>query len=351
MSGPVWRHVIGQPEAVRLLQAATDDPVHAYLFLGPPGSGKRDAARTFAAALLCRAGQCGVCRDCTLALAGHHPDVSEFYRAGAAISTEQADEIVRRAALSPVEGDRKVMILDEFHLLQPPVAAKLLKTIEEPPPSTVFLVLADQLVLDLVTIASRCVRVSFRPLGVDDIAQVLRDEGVDADAALAAADAASGDLSRARLLATDPGLAARRAAFASVPTQLDGNGATVAKLTDELLAMIDAAAEPLKARHRDELTALEERVAQTGERGAGRKTMEERHRRELRRHRMDELRFGLATVAGRYRDHLATTSGGRRGLDEIAAVGRIHEALETLERNPNESLLLQALLLGLPPVR
>ena len=76
----------------------------------------------------------------------------------------QAEEVVRLAALSPVEGRRKVLILDEFHLLRPEGAARLLKTIEEPPPSTVFVIVADDVPHDLVTIASRCVRVDFRPL-------------------------------------------------------------------------------------------------------------------------------------------------------------------------------------------
>ena len=347
---PLWDAVTGQHEAVELLRRCLGEPVHAYLFLGPDGSGKRGAARVFAAALLCRHGGCGVCRDCTLALHGEHPDAAEIVRAGPAISTAQAEEIVHRAALAPVEGSRKVMILDEFHLLAPAVAAKLLKTIEEPPASTVFCILADRLVPDLVTIASRCVRVVFRALTDGVVSGALQADGIDERVAVEAARAALGDLDRARLLAIDPGLFERRSAFASVPHRLDGTGVRVAQLTEELLGMIDAAARPLKARHAGEFADLETRVAQTGERGAGRKTMEERHKRELRRYRTDELRAGLGTIAAAYRDRLVTGVEGRRGLEDTAAVDHVVDALEALERNPNEALLMQALLLRLPPI-
>ena len=132
----VWQAVVGQPNAIRRLQASAANPLHAYLFVGPSGSTKNEAARAFAALLLA-----GVddpqARDARLALAGQHPDVREFARVGAAISKDQADEIVRLAALAPNEGNRKVLILDEFHLLSGEAAAKLLKTIEEPPDSTV----------------------------------------------------------------------------------------------------------------------------------------------------------------------------------------------------------------------
>jgi DNA polymerase-3 subunit delta' len=238
------------------------------------------------------------------------------------------------------------MILDEFHLLRAEAAARLLKTIEEPSASTVFLVLADDVPPELVTIASRCARVELRPLTETTVHDALVHEGVPHDIAFEAARSAGGDLDRARLLATDPALAVRRAAFTHVADRLDGHGAAVATIVDELLGLIDAAAAPLQARQEAEAKALDERVAQLGERGSGRKTLEERHKRELRRHRTDELRSGLVALAGRYRDEL--TAGGDRVADAVAAVAAIHEALEALERNPNEALLLQALLLQLP---
>ena len=125
MTAPkLWSAVVAQDRAVALLDAAAREPVHAYLFLGPRGSTKTEAARAFSAALLCPNGGCGECRDCRLALSGEHPDVQLIAREGAAISAAQAEDIVRRAALAPVEGRRKVLVLDEFHLLRPEAAAR-----------------------------------------------------------------------------------------------------------------------------------------------------------------------------------------------------------------------------------
>ncbi|MCB0979927.1 MAG: hypothetical protein H6513_08970 [Acidimicrobiaceae bacterium] len=342
----VWDGVIGQARAVEHLGRAAGASVHAFLFVGPPGCTKDEAARAFAALLLTGHDDPDA-RDARLALAGEHPDVREVQRAGARISAEQVSDIIRAASLAPVEGSRKVMILHEFHLLDATAAARLLKTIEEPPPSTVFIVLADQVPPELVTVASRCVRIEFASIGVDAIRDTLTHEGVEPGTADLAARASEGNLTRARVLAADPGLMERRAAFAAVPTRLDGNGATVVALCTELNALIEAAGAPLAARQAEEADALEARVAAAGERGSGRKQLEERHKRELRRHRTDELRSGLAVIAATYRDALVD---GRLPRPEAAAtaVHRVHRSLEALDRNPNESLLLQALLLDLP---
>lgn len=346
MSPSVWSAVVGQAQAVSRLSRAADDPVHAYLFVGPPGSTKNEASRSFAALLMSGIDDPSQ-RDARLALAGEHPDVREVVRQGARISADQVADIIRSASLAPVEGTRKVMILHDFHLLDASAAARLLKTLEEPPASTIFIVLADQVTPELVTIASRCVRILFAALSNDVVAATLVESGIDPDTARVAAAAAEGNLTRARVLATDTGLMGRRQAFAGLATRLDGTGTTVVKLCSELLALIDAAAAPLATRHARELAELEARVAATGERGSGRKLVEDHHKRELRRHRVDELRSGLGVLAGAYRDALV---GGQLSRPEagVTAVARIHGALESMERNPNETLLLQALLLDLP---
>jgi len=346
VTGSVWAHVVGQPQAVSRLTLAAADPVHAYLFVGPPGSTKAEASRSFAA-LLMAGHDDPTHRDARLALAGQHPDVREIERTGARISADQVADIIRNASLAPVEGRRKVMILHDFHLLDAPAAARLLKTVEEPPPGTIFIVLADQVTPELVTIASRCVRITFAALSDEVVAADLVEAGVDPEMAAVAAIAAGGDLTRARVLASDPGLMERRDAFAGAAHRLDGTGNTVVSLCTELLALIDAAAAPLAARQAEELTALESRVAATGERGSGRKQVEDHHKRELRRHRADELRSGLAVLAGTYRDALVQGQLPRPEAG-ATAVTRIHSALEAMERNPNELLLLQSLLLDLP---
>lgn len=342
----VWDDVVGQQTAIERLERAAVAPVHAYLFVGPAGSTKKEAARAFAALLIAGADDPGH-RDADLALRGEHPDVKEVVRSGPAISFEQAREIVRTASLAPSEGDRKVLILDEFHLLRPEGAALLLKTIEEPPASTTFLILADFVPHDLITISSRCARIDFRLVDEQHIADRLVSEGVDPDSAEEAAAAAAGSMDRARVLAADPELAARRRAFAEIPHRLDGTGATVMRLVDELTAKIEAAAGPLADRHAAEVTALEERIERYGERGSGKKAFDDRHKRELRRHRTDEWLAGLTVVAGTYRDVLVA-GGATRPDDVAAAVTRIHQAMEAFERNPNEALLLQSLLWSLP---
>jgi DNA polymerase-3 subunit delta' len=342
----VWDDVVGQPGAVARLTAAAAAPVHAYLFVGPPGSTKHVAARAFVALLLAGADD-PAGRDCRLALAGEHPDVHEVERTGPAISADQAREIVQLTSRAPVEGDRKVIVLHDFHLLTGEAAARLLKSIEEPPQSTTFVVLADFVPNELVTIASRCVRIDFSSIPDDVMAARLAAEGISADIVPEAVAAAGGDLSRARILARDPALAARRRAFAAIPERLDGTGATVVATVEELLALIESAAAPLVERHAAEVAELDARAEQFGERGSGRRTLEERHRRELRRHRTDELRSGLGVLAAAYRDLLVA---GRSHRPEalVTAVGRIHEVLESMEHNPNEPLLLQSLLWNLP---
>lgn len=342
----VWNDVVGQDNAVAAMRRTAERPVHAYLFIGPPGSTKDEAARAFAATLL-TGDEDATSRDARLVLAGEHPDVTEVVRVGPAISADQAAEIVRQSNLSPVEGRRKVLVLHEFHLLNAAGAGRLLKTIEEPPPSTHFVVLADFVPADLVTIASRCVRIEFSPIGADVLKARLVDEGIEPERAAAAAAAAGGNLDRARLLVADPDFVERRTAFAAAPNALDGTGAAVVSTVAALLARIEAAATLLAARHRDEIAELDAREQRMGTRGSGRLAIEARQKRELRRHRTDELRSGLAGIAGRYRDALVAGSVTHPEA-VITAVHRVHHAIEALDTNPNETLLLQSLLWSLP---
>ena len=207
--------------------------------------------------------------------------------------------------------------------------------------------LTDQVTPELVTIASRCVRIVFAALSNDAVAARLVESGIDPETAMIAALAAEGNLTRAQVLATDEGLMARRDAFAGLAARLDGTGTTVVKLCTEVLGLIEASAAPLAARQAEEAKALEARVAAAGERSSGRKQLEEHHKRELRRHRVDELRSGLGVLAGSYRDALVRGQLPRPDAG-VAAVTRIHLSLEAMERNPNETLLLQSLLLDLP---
>ena len=345
----VWDGVIGQDHAVAHLTAAAVNPVHAYLLVGPAGSGKRAAARAFAALLL-SAGSEGYDaeRHVRLALAEAHPDlrVVEPTLATGGISTDDAKAIVKQAVLSPAEGHRKVILLEDFHLIGD-AAAVLLKYMEEPPRSTFFVILAEDVPPELVTIASRSVRIDLGPISLAAVEAQLLADGIDADRAASIAAAAAGDLDRARLLATDARFALRSEALRAMPGRLDGTGARAAELAAEVKALIDDAQDVIDARHQAEAAELQERIDRYGQRGSGDKEIEKRQKREVRRHRNAELRFALATFAGVYRDVLPTAAHPDR---IVAGLHRLDSAALALERFPNEALLLQALLAHLPPL-
>lgn len=344
-----WRDVVDQPSAVRQLEAAVRAPVHAYLLVGPPGSGKRALARGFAAEVL--AGQAtGDDRErhVRLALAEQHPDLRVVEPEGMTFRKGEAERMVRHATLAPVEGGRKVVVALGCEFMEDEAAGYLLKIVEEPPASTVFVLIANEVVPELVTIASRCVRIEVHSLAEAAIAERLVAEGVEPERAAAAAAAASGDMERARTLASDDRLALRHRAWREVPRRLDGTGARAAQVVGELQAMIGEALVPLQQRQAAEAAAVDAQVEQFGLRGAGKRETETRHRREVRRFRMAELRFGLATLAAAYRDALVAHAGGPPSSALVDALRRIDDAGLALIRYPNETLLLQALVARLP---
>lgn len=353
----LFAEVVGQERAVARLEAAARRPVHAYLFHGPPGAGKRTAARGLAAALLCPDGGCGVCNSCRRALAGTHPDLVTIERSGASLVVDDARDITVRAQKRPLESTRQVLVVPDIHLASLSAPA-LLKTVEEPPPSTVFILLADALPPALATIVSRCIQVPFVAVAPATVEGWLVGRGVDGAVAASVAAASGGNLDRARLLADDPGFNERRERWRSVPARLDGTGAAAVTVADALLGMAEGALAPLREEHARELAALEERAESTGARGVpGRRGVEDRHKREERRWRTDDLRMGLAALADAYRDRMvavvssATPPGSpgagserRRAAAHVEAVGRASTALS---RNVREDLLLEALMVEL----
>jgi DNA polymerase-3 subunit delta' len=203
--------------------------------------------------------------------------------------------------------------------------------------------------------------VRFVPLSTEQLVERLVVEGLEPEGARRAADAAGGDLERARILAADPGLEARAASWRSIPDRLDGRGSSVTTLVAELTGQLDEALGPLDARHRAELGELAQRIERYGLAKGLQKATEDRHKRERRRFRTDELRFGLAVLSRACRDRLAarvsspaTADGFHLGGPGATAVMEpfvaLRAAAEALERNPNETLLLEALLLRLHPL-
>ncbi|MGA1361530.1 MAG: hypothetical protein ACO36A_01270 [Ilumatobacteraceae bacterium] len=343
----VWDAVTGHAHAVDILRQSAANPVHAYFFLGSEGDGKETAARAFAALLLSGTDD-ATDRTNELVMRGVHPDVHEVLREGASILTKEAESVVTRAGTTAVEGTRKVIIMHEVNLMQAGAVVRLLKTVEEPAEGVFLILLADAMVDLLVTLASRSLTVNFGSLTENEIRDALVRSGVDADRAAAAARASHGSIDRARLIATDTQLVHRRERFANVPRRIDGTGATVAAIVDELLGLIDDAAEPLHRRHEQEVAEFEANMAAMGVKRGGKKALDERHRREIRRHRTDELRAGLVEIASVYRDELVGNPHIHRPAGYVDAVERIHKAMGHLGLNVNEALMLRDLLWSLP---
>lgn len=332
--------IVGQSRAIAILRASLASPVHAYLFVGPAGSQKHACAKAFAATLL----------DDKRAFDGVHPDVIEIEREGASISVEQAREISRVAARSPSEGARKVLILEDFHLVDE-AAPALLKTIEEASETTIFVIMAERVTPMLVTIASRCVRVDFSRLSDASVREVLVAEGVDPIRASDIATSAMGNVDRARLLVNDAGAVARHQLWLSLTSRLDGRGTTRTTIGDEIVAALDAALDSLNAQHESELASQKAHVKEGLATQGSLKTVEAMQKREVRRFRTDELRVGFATLAQEFARRLQLAPDE----NEISVVEHALEALRWANRslvfNPNEALLLQGLLAKLDDVK
>ncbi len=156
-------------------------------------------------------------------------------------------------------------------------------------------------------------------------------------------------MDRARLLALDEGFVARQDRWRAVPERLDGSGSTIAVLAAELAGAADELVAVLRERQAEEIAALEAQAERAGERRiTGRQAIEDRHRREQRRVRVDELWAGLAILAAAYRTRLASpTLQAHRAAKLASALAAIDQTAASLARNPNELLLLQALLIKL----
>lgn len=349
MLDALWAEVVGQPQLVNDLRAAAADPVQAYLLVGPEGTGKRAAATAFAAELVAGGlDEPAAQRAVSLTGNGMHPSVHLVERVGANISVGEARDVVKAAARAPSEGNLQVFILDEFHLVHE-AAPTLLKAIEEPERGTMFVVLAEEVTEGLVTIASRCARYTLPPVPVDAVRDRLTTEGVEPDVALEAARRADGSFRRARLLARDAALVTRSDAWHGAPARLDGTGATLCVVADELLELIEGVLEPIAAKHAEEVAAFEEMVEMTGDKATGRrKAMEDRHKREARRLRTGELISGALALLGSYRRSAAEGAGVSTEA-YVQAASAVQQFTDAIRSNANEPLALRALLLQLDP--
>jgi DNA polymerase-3 subunit delta' len=232
----VWRDVIGQEPAVAALQRAVSEPgamTHAWLFTGPPGSGRSVAARAFAAALECASGGCGDCRECRTALDGSHADVDVIATEGLSIKVEQARDLVALAAHRPSVGPWRVIVVEDADRLTERAADALLKALEEPVARTVWMLCAPSVEDVIITIRSRSRHVRLRTPPVEAVAELLqRRDGVDPGMALYAARAAQSHVGLARRLARDEGARIRRRDVIALAGRIRGVGDAVNAASD-----------------------------------------------------------------------------------------------------------------------
>jgi DNA polymerase-3 subunit delta' len=233
---PVWRDIVGQEPVVALLSHAVADPAamtHAWLFTGPPGSGRSNAARAFAAALQCPQGGCGTCRECRTALDGTHADVDVVATEGLSIKVEQARELVQLAALRPSVGRHRVILVEDADRLTERAADALLKALEEPAARTVWMLCAPSVEDVIITIRSRSRQVRLRTPSTEAVAGLLeRRDGVDPAMARYAARAAQSHIGLARRLARDEHARIRRHDVLALATRIRGVGDAVDAAAD-----------------------------------------------------------------------------------------------------------------------
>lgn len=388
----VWTDLIGQEQVVATLQRAVAAAssgstsramTHAWLITGPPGSGRSNAAKAFAAALQCRSGGCGECNACTTALAGAHPDVTVVRTEQLSIGVDQVRELVRRAAMSPTLGRYQVLVVEDADRITERGADALLKSIEEPAARTVWLLCApnpDDLV---ATVRSRCRRVELCTPSTAAITELLqRRDGIDELTANYAARVAQGHIGRARVLARSEQARKRRAEVLALPGKLTTVGACL-RAAGELVetATADAAAvtAELDVREREE---LERSLAGATGSGGGARNIKQRHAqaalRELdeqqkargKRLQRDSLDRVLTELTSFYRDVLSVQTGAGAALinveqsdqvDRIAAgstpeatirgLDAILHCRRALETNVTPVLAMESLLISLSKAR
>ena len=233
MSTGIWDKLIGQQHVVDELSHAVADAgrivigehgpamTHAWLITGPPGSGRSTAATSFAAALVCPEDGCGVCEACRTAPVGGHPDVNVVSTDTLSYSTAEARQLVLKSEMSPIKSHWHVIVMEDADRLTESAVNVLLKSLEEPPPHTVWVLCAPSVEDVLPTIQSRARHVPLRTPSTADVARLLVDNyGVDTAMASFAARASQGHIGRARGLARDEHVRMRRQEVMRIPLHL-----------------------------------------------------------------------------------------------------------------------------------
>lgn len=361
----VWEQLVGQDSTVEQLQRAVAEerPAHAWLFTGPPGSGRSTAARALAAGLLCEQPDpaqrgCGKCKSCRTAMSGTHADVTHYATENVQVKIEEARDLVVRAQDRPSVGRWRVIIMEDADRMPERTSNVLLKAIEEPPPHTIWLLCAPSPIDVLITIRSRCRPVTLKVPGTQQVAELLhRRDGVPQETAAHAARLAQGHVGIARRLALYPEARQRREDVVRLPLGLSGISAAVAA-ADRLIATAEAEAEA-DAEERNE-AEKNQLLLTLGAPESGRlpptmtaavRRLEEDQKRRAKRIQVDTLDRFLIDLSTFYRDvltlqlqtgsplineHLqreltdyAGNAAAERTLEQIDTINRTRARLQT----------------------
>jgi DNA polymerase-3 subunit delta' len=380
----VWADLPGQEAAVAQLRraAAEDAPTHAWLFTGPPGSGRSNAARAFAAALQCQAADpaergCGTCHACRTVLAGTHPDVAQVATEHVTYAIADVRELIGKAQDKPSGGKWRVIIMEDADRMTERTTNVLLKAIEEPPPHTVWLLCAPSPADVLVTIRSRCRPVGLRVPNVEAVTELLvRRDGLTPEQARFAARISQGHIGIARRLARDEGARLRRDRTVRLPLGLRSvSDAVIAAgdLVELSTSEANAAAEErgaAEARRLRETLGLAEDAPVPPQLRSQFKQLEETQKRRAKRGVNDSLDRSLIDLTTFFRDVLTLQlkagtelvndylgaelrSYATRSTPEqtLARIDAISEARVRIAANVSPLLAMEAMMAGLLPPR
>ncbi len=320
--------IIGHEATLHLLEAELEAPGHAYLFTGPAGIGKATVAQHFAAGLVCDDEPCRA-----RVRRAAHPDVTVLGPEGkTALGVEQARAAIAQANLHPVEGARKVFIFDEASLMTDAAANALLKTLEEPSASTVFVLIADSPDDLPVTIASRCRTVHFGRVSEHEITEALVARGVSAERAEETARIAGGSPGMALAFATEPETAAFRDAWLSVPQRVTGQPGDAFRLAEEMLAAGAPLLHALESRHATELAGFEEAGLEPP------RAVVDRQERAVQRAGAALTVSGLEMLASWYLDAVAAQHGAPLRNPDLPAASLARVRPEHAVRSAEQAL-------------
>lgn len=347
----VFDNLIDQEHVISILRdavsAASDstnesqEMTHAWLFTGPPGSGRSNAALAFAAALVCRTGGCNNCTDCKTAITGSHADVELIKTEGLSIKIDEVRELITRASWSPAVGNYRVVVIEDADRLTESAANALLKAIEEPGLRTVWLLCAPSSTDVLPTIRSRTRSLVLRTPSIAAVAELLEKEKFSPAMADFAARASQGHIGRARHLAKSEEARSRRQAILKI-SLLITDIASAFKAAQVLVEAAKAEAEEEAERRDDaELSALKEAWGQQGSKltqGGSKAVKELEKEQKSRTTRMvrDYLDRALLDIATLYRDILLIQSNS---LDSIINTDLISEITKIAENTTPEATL------------